>query len=192
LAELDKERDWVMQFHYGPVRNVNTPLFEKFGADRGGDVSTHLIEVANNVSPLLSKFSGKGDGTDLRVVLYPIDANLYEPQSTVIRAFPGAYWGIAWWQNDAKKIMERQIALHAETNYLRKCGGMLCDGRKLTSLRPRFDVYFRAVANQLAEFVEEGMISEAHASSLARAMAYDTQASLYKINRVVEKVRQAA
>jgi glucuronate isomerase len=180
VAGMNAEKGWVTQIHFGTVRNVNTPLFEKYGADTGGDVMKSYIDLADNISPLLSKYA---DTTKphTRVALYSLNPTLNPAINMLDRAFSGVYWGIEWWVTDTHRDMKEQIKLHATGGFLTSFAGMHCDGRKLTSLRPRYEVFERAAADALGDLVEQGVLPMKDAEGHARLLTYDSQAKLFKI-----------
>ena len=62
LTFLGKEyakRGWTMQLHIGAMRNNNTRMFEKLGADTGFD-SVNDFEIAKGISKLLNNLD-RGD-----------------------------------------------------------------------------------------------------------------------------------
>lgn len=54
FAEMDWEKDWTQQFHYGAIRNNNTRLFNKLGPDTGFD-SIGTFSTAKAMSKFLNR-----------------------------------------------------------------------------------------------------------------------------------------
>ena len=64
------ELDWVMQIHFGCLRDNNKPQFAKLGPDTGYDAVNSQSGV-ENVAPLLNAFA-ENDGLP-KVILYSLN-----------------------------------------------------------------------------------------------------------------------
>ncbi len=180
LCEMDKEKGWVTQIHFGAARNVNPHTFKISGPDSGGDCSTNNIEIVENLSPLLGRFcSGEGGENDLKVVLYCVDPIHYPTIATLNRIFPSVRWGVPWWFNDTTYGMEDHLNYMMQVESYSNCAGMVCDGRKILSLSPRHEVYARAVCNVISRLVENGIIPEQLESKIVEGLCYNNQVELF-------------
>eukprot|EP00727_Mastigamoeba_balamuthi_P006940 m51a1_g2867 hypothetical protein (496) ;mRNA; r:357365-358925 len=176
LAALNKASGWVTLIHFGAFRGANTELVRCHGADVGADTLARSVGTAQDVAPLLSRFCGKGDGTDLRVVLAPIDPGTYAEVVGLTRAFAGVSQMAPWWFSDTHATMVAQIEHHIEHGFVASYFGMVCDGRKLTSIAPRFEMYDRAVCCAVGHMVERGIVPRSVAQSMVHKLVYGNQA----------------
>lgn len=151
-------RGWVMQIHYNVQRNTNTRKFEAMGPDVGCDcISTRDCGTA--VTGLLNAL----DATDQlpKVVLYSLNPADNELLGSVIGCFqgPGAagklQHGSAWWFNDNKVGMEKQLTDLANLSLLGNFIGMLTDSRSFLSYT-RHEYFRRILCNLIGKWVENG------------------------------------
>jgi len=173
-GKLNAERDWVTQFHIGPVRDYQESLHEDVGTDAGGDVSTQSIELTENLKHFLNRFDD-----EMEIVLYVVDPTHYPSIATLARAFPNVSVGPAWWFNDSPYGMNEQLRYVGSVDLLANHAGMVSDSRKLLSFSSRFEMFRRVLANTLGEMVERGRMPTEHAEELATHLAYDRPKSLY-------------
>ena len=184
LCEMNQEKGWITQIHFGAVRDVNPHTLKISGPDSGGDCSTSNIEVVENLNPLLGRFcSGKEGENDLTIVLYCVDPNQYSIILTLNRVFPSLKWGVPWWFNDTTFGMENHLNYMMQAESYSNCAGMVCDGRKILSLGPRHEVYARAVCNVIGGLVEKGIIPEQLTTKIVEELCYNNQVELFGFNR---------
>lgn len=138
LAQCYKKRDWVMQIHFGAIRNNNSKLFALLGPDSGIDSINDAGEVAAPLNGLLDTFE-KHDALP-KVILYPLNPNYFELVASTMQNFqtePGIkgklQLGSGWWFNDTKKGMLRQMEALAEQGLFMHFVGMLTDSRSFFS-----------------------------------------------------------
>ena len=150
-------RGWVMQLHYGALRNANTCMFRALGPDTGYDAIAAVPTAG--IAPLLDALAQK----DLlpKTVLYslnPMDNALLD---TVAGCFAQdgvrglVQHGSAWWFNDSIEGMEEQMMGLATHGVLGNFIGMLTDSRSFLSY-PRHEYFRRILCNLLGRLVEEG------------------------------------
>ncbi|MGN0892000.1 MAG: glucuronate isomerase [Oligosphaeraceae bacterium] len=169
MAELDASRGWVFQIHYGAVRDVRTSLYQKLGADVGGDVSDHNIAALAPLLPLLNRFDGR-----LKVVLYNMNPAHNATMAMLTRAFgANVCLGPAWWLNDSYVGIRTQLELGASIDLFSNMTGMVSDSRKILSYGSRFDLYRRTLAAVLGDQVERGQMPLSVGRMLARRLSYD-------------------
>ncbi len=151
-------RNWVMQIHYGAIRNNNPPMFEKLGPDTGYDaVNNHNCGEA--LSGLLGSFAKEGNVP--KMVLYSLNESDNEVLSTIGGCFTKAgvktqiQLGSAWWFNDNKVGMIKQLTDYANLNVLGNFIGMLTDSRSFLSYT-RHEYFRRILCNLIGEWVENG------------------------------------
>ena len=153
-----KRRGWVMQLHYGCRRNNNTRMFHKLGRDTGYDAvlqGTPSLEVAAFLDLLASQ-----DALP-RMVLYSLNPNDDEGLNSVIGCFQDGtplgriQQGSAWWFNDHKAGMVKQLTAFANGGLLGNFIGMLTDSRSFLSY-PRHEYFRRILCELLGAWVENG------------------------------------
>ena len=153
-----KRLGWVMQLHYGCRRNNNTRMFHKLGRDTGYDAvlqGTPSLEVAAFLDLLASQ-----DALP-RMVLYSLNPNDDEGLHSVIGCFQDGtplgriQQGSAWWFNDHKAGMVKQLTAFANGGLLGNFIGMLTDSRSFLSY-PRHEYFRRILCELLGAWVENG------------------------------------
>ena len=153
-----KRLGWVMQLHYGCRRNNNTRMFHKLGRDTGYDAvlqGTPSLEVAAFLDLLASQ------DALLRMVLYSLNPNDDEGLNSVIGCFQDGtplgriQQGSAWWFNDHKAGMVKQLTAFANGGLLGNFIGMLTDSRSFLSY-PRHEYFRRILCELLGAWVENG------------------------------------
>ena len=161
LVFLGKEyakRGWAMQLHIGAMRNNNSRMFQKLGADTGFD-SVNDFEVAKGISKLLDAL----DKEDMlpKTILYCLNPKDNYVLGTMLGNFqkgptPGKLqFGSGWWFNDNRDGMEEQMKALANLGCLGNFIGMLTDSRSFVSY-PRHEYFRRILCNLLGRWVEEG------------------------------------
>ena len=153
-----KRLGWVMQLHYGCRRNNNTRMFHKLGRDTGYDAvlqGTPSLEVAAFLDLLASQEALP------RMVLYSLNPNDDEGLHSVIGCFQDGtplgriQQGSAWWFNDHKAGMVKQLTAFANGGLLGNFIGMLTDSRSFLSY-PRHEYFRRILCELLGAWVENG------------------------------------
>jgi glucuronate isomerase len=174
IGELNRETDWVTQFHIGAVRDYRDSLYEDLGPDSGGDISTQNIELAENLEHFLNRFD-----EEMEIVLYTVDPTHFPEISTIARAFPNVSVGAAWWFNDSPAGMADQLEYVGTVDMLANYGGMVSDSRKLMSFDSRFEMFRRSLANVVGTQVERGQMPYDVAEDLVSHVAYDRPQNLW-------------
>ncbi len=158
LGEEYAKRGWTMQLHIGAMRNNNTKMFERLGADVGFD-SVNDFEVARPLSRLLDALDKK-DALP-KTILYTLNPKDNYVLGTMLGNFqqgPTAgkiQFGSGWWFNDNRDGMQEQMKALANLGLLGKFVGMLTDSRSFVSY-PRHEYFRRILCNLLGTWVEEG------------------------------------
>lgn len=158
LAQQYAKRGWVMQLHYAAVRNTSDRRFAALGADTGFDCMGNTLD-AKALTTLLNVL----DSTDElpKTVLYSLNESDNRMLGTVIGCFQAAgtpgklQHGSAWWFNDTKLGMERQLASLADLSLLGNFIGMLTDSRSYLSYT-RHEYFRRILCNLIGTWVENG------------------------------------
>ena len=150
---------WVMQLHFGCIRNLSTQMYQKLGPDTGFDAvgsGGYAQELAN----LLDAMQQAGHLS--KMVLYSLNQYDNEMIATIAGAFqtdsPVAsriQLGSAWWFNDTKTGMEKQLTDLGNLGVLGNFVGMLTDSRSFLSYT-RHEYFRRILCNHLGNLVESG------------------------------------
>ena len=159
-AEYAK-RKWVMQIHYGVLRNPNSVWFKKLGPDTGFDMIGNSNGSVENMAKLFDRMT-VNNGMP-RIVIYPIDPKENEGIGTLLGAFqcdsedgmPRVMQGSAWWFNDNLTGMRNQMISLANLAPLGNFLGMLTDSRSFISY-PRHEYFRRILCNLIGDWVENG------------------------------------
>ncbi len=177
--------DWVMQLHMGVLRNNNTRLMKELGPDTGFD-SIGDWSFASSLSALLDTL----DKTDElpKTILYHLNPRENEILGTITGCFqsgkiPGKIqFGSAWWFNDQKDGMEKQMIALANLGLLSRFVGMLTDSRSFLSYT-RHEYFRRILCNILGNWVEKGELPNDMAllGQMVRDISYNNAASYFGI-----------
>ena len=175
VAALNSEKNWVFQLHIGAVRNVRNSLFDNYGSDSGGDLSTHTIDIVTPLRDLLNRYDGR-----LKVVLYCLDPGHQTSITTLARAFGATVnVGAAWWFNDAPAGMKRHLEYIGEVDLLANFVGMVSDSRKLVSYASRHEMFRRVLGDVVGQMVERGRIPMPVAERLVTSLACERTRELF-------------
>ncbi len=153
------KRNWIMQFHFGVLRNVNEVTFKTLGRDTGFDV----IGAETGIAALASLLSAiEADGGLPRTILYSINPGDNAAIGALIGAFqtagdgmPRIMQGSAWWFNDNESGMREQMISLANLSALGKFLGMLTDSRSFLSYT-RHEYFRRILCDLVGSWVESG------------------------------------
>ncbi len=157
LAGEYNRRDWVMQIHFGVLRNVSSTAFKKLGPDTGFDCMG-CYPGSTALASLLDRLEREGGVPKL--IVYPINDMDNTALLTVLQAYqtslPGRLQlGSAWWFNDTKTGMEKQLKDLANNGVLGNFVGMLTDSRSFLSYT-RHEYFRRILCNVVGGWVENG------------------------------------
>lgn len=164
-----KQKDLISQWHLAVVRNSNSILAEKAGADCGVDCVGNTVN-GNDLIAMLDAINKKS-GLPKTVIYSLNEANIAQIAS-VVGAFPNVKCGAAWWFCDHKRGIEKQIKVIAENGCLGEFYGMLTDSRSFLSYA-RHDYFRRILCNIIGEWVERDEYNAASAEKLASKICYE-------------------
>lgn len=150
--------NWTMQLHISTIRNNSIRMMKLLGPDTGFDCIGDW-----NIAQPLAGFLGKLDETDElpKTILYSLNPKDNEVIGTIMGCFQGGgfpgkiQFGSAWWFNDQKDGMERQMLALANLGLLSRFVGMLTDSRSFLSYT-RHEYFRRILCNILGNWVEKG------------------------------------
>lgn len=161
-AKKYAEKNWVMQIHFGCLRNVNSRQFASLGADSGYDAVNSSSGV-ENLAPLLNAFDENGGLP--KTILYSLNPSDNTAIATIMACFQGGgtagklQQGSAWWFNDSRPGMRRQLTELAANGVLGRFVGMLTDSRSFLSYT-RHEYFRRVLCELVGEWVESGQYPE--------------------------------
>lgn len=158
LGEKYNELGWAMEIHIGAMRNNNTAMFEKLGADTGFD-SVGDAEIALPLSRFLDALNVKNKLP--KTILF----NLNDKDNTVLGTMLGNFqsadadskiqFGPAWWFLDTMDGMTNQMKTLGNLGVLGKFVGMETDSRSFTSYG-RHEYFRRIMCALIGKWVEDG------------------------------------
>jgi glucuronate isomerase len=158
LARMDAQKNWTQQFHFGALRNTNEAALRKLGPDTGYD-SIGDFELGRPLARMLNQLASEGNLA--KTILYNLNPRDNELLATMAGNFqdgsvPGKIqFGAAWWFNDQKDGMERQINALSNMGLLSRFVGMLTDSRSFLSY-PRHEYFRRILCELFGRDVENG------------------------------------
>lgn len=162
LGEEYAKRGWVWQLHIGALRNNNTRMLEKLGADTGFD-SVNDFRVAERLSHILDELEKKDCLP--KTILYCLNPKDNYVLGTMLGNFQKGpqrgkiQFGSGWWFNDQIDGMKAQMKALANLGALSAFVGMLTDSRSFLSY-PRHEYFRRILCSVLGEWVENGEYPE--------------------------------
>lgn len=151
-------RGWVMQIHYGCKRDNNSKMYEKIGADTGYDCINNYAPSAQ-AADFLNALDKNGELP--KTILYSLNPNDDEVIGSLIGCFQDSgaagkiQQGSAWWFNDHKTGMLKQLTSLANLGCLGNFVGMLTDSRSFLSY-VRHEYFRRILCELLGSWVENG------------------------------------
>ncbi len=180
------KRDWVLQIHYGVLRNPNKTMFSKLGADSGYDT----IHAKNCIADLAALLNYMEEENALpRTILYPINPSDNAAIGTLCGSFcrgdgtnmPTVVQGSGWWFNDNIDGMEAQLRSFANLAALGNFVGMLTDSRSFMSY-PRHEYFRRIFCNIIGNWIENGFYPDdmENALEIVKRISYDNAKNYFK------------
>ncbi|MFG1497854.1 glucuronate isomerase [Saccharospirillum sp. HFRX-1] len=177
LGRQYAQRGWVMQLHLGAQRNLSQRGLKNVGINSGFDA----IGDVTYAEPLAQFMDALDADNQLpRTVLY----NLNPRDNEMLAALASSYqsdgiagkvqFGAAWWFNDQRDGIERQLMTQMQFGLLRHAVGMLTDSRSLLSFS-RHDYYRRILCNRLGQLMTDGELPNDidRIGEMVRAVCYD-------------------
>jgi len=149
---------WVMQLHFGAIRNPNSRIFAAVGADSGIDCIGSSSD-ALRITMLLDEMERTDELP--KTVLYSLNPNDNNALVCIAGSFQGKacpgkiQHGSAWWFNDTKEGMTAQLKTLAEGGLLGNFIGMLTDSRSFLSYT-RHEYFRRVLCRIIGQWVEDG------------------------------------
>ncbi len=161
-GQLDASRGWTKQLHLTPMRNTNSRMFEKLGADSGFDTIGDTMQ-GNALAFFLDALASRESLP--KTVIYnmnPRDNYLFAAMTGAFQdgTVPGKIqFGSGWWFLDQKEGMEMQINALSSCGLLSRFVGMLTDSRSFLSF-PRHEYFRRILCNLIGGEAEKGELPD--------------------------------
>ena len=152
------KKGWAMELHLGAMRNNNTLMFNKIGADTGFD-SMNDARQAESLSKFLDMLASENSLP--KTILFTLNPK----DNYVLGSMTGNFqtdeavskiqFGSAWWFNDNIDGMREQIKAFANLGVIGGFIGMVTDSRSFLSY-PRHEYFRRIFCSFLGSMVERG------------------------------------
>ena len=158
LAGKYEEMNWVMQLHYGCKRDNNKAMYAKLGPDTGFDCISNFAPGEQLADFLYAVNEAKNLP---KTILYSLNPGDDELIGTILGCFQNSdaigkiQQGSAWWFNDNKTGMMKQMTSLANLGLLGNFIGMLTDSRSFLSY-PRHEYFRRIMCELIGGWVENG------------------------------------
>jgi glucuronate isomerase len=158
LAEQYHKNNWIMELHYGVIRNTNSELFKKLGPDTGFD-TIGSYSCANNMVNLFNYLEERDCLP--KTLIFSVNPTDNAIIGTVLGCFQSPdvackiQQGSAWWFNDTKRGIQEQLSNFADLSVLGNFVGFLTDSRSFLSYT-RHEYFRRILCNMVGDFVENG------------------------------------
>ncbi len=185
-AKKYAEKGWVMQIHFGCLRDNNKPQFVSLGPDTGYDAVNSRSGV-ENLAPLLNAFA-ENNGLP-KMILYSLNPADNTAIATTMACFQGGgvpgkmQQGSAWWFNDNRPGMRTQLTELAANGVLGRFVGMLTDSRSFLSYT-RHEYFRRVLCELIGEWVESGQYpnDEKYLKQLVEDLCYNNTNTFFNFN----------
>lgn len=170
-------RGWVMQLHLGALRSLSQRGLAEIGPNSGFDAIGD-VTYAEPLAAILDALDR--DRALPRTVVYNLNPRDNEMLASLVGSFQGdgipgkVQFGAAWWFNDQRDGIERQLTTQMQFGLLRHFVGMLTDSRSLLSFS-RHDYFRRIFCQMLGEQMQRGELPNDldRIGHLVRAVCYD-------------------
>ncbi len=146
------------ELHIGAMRNNNSVMLKKLGADTGYDSIAEDNSI-NNLSRLFDRL--ESENALPRTIVFNLNPKMNAEIMTLIGCFQSdeakgkIQYGPAWWFLDNKVGMEKHLQDLTATGHIASFVGMLTDSRSLLSY-PRHHYFRRILCNYLGTMMENG------------------------------------
>lgn len=176
-AEEYQRLGWAMQLHIGALRNNNSKMYQKLGADTGFDSINDLC-IAEPLAAFLDRLEQQDSLP--KTILYTLNPKDNYVLGTMLGNFqkapvPGKIqFGSGWWFNDQRDGMIAQMTSLANLGLLSRFVGMLTDSRSFVSYT-RHEYFRRILCNLIGGWVEQGEYPEDYAmlKTIVNGICYD-------------------
>lgn len=161
------EFGWVMQIHFGALRNVSDASFAQLGPDSGFDMIHGSGDRVASCASMLNAL--ESESILPKTIIYSLNPSDNASVATLVGSFqrvgdelegmtcmPKMQQGAAWWFNDHYEGIREWLKTYSSQQALGKFVGMLTDSRSFLSYT-RHEYFRRILCSYLGELVESGM-----------------------------------
>lgn len=146
---------WAQQYHLSAMRNNSERMLKLIGPDTGFDAINNK-SFALDLSKLLAKLDETNELP--KTILYSLNQNDNDVLLALMGCFQGntkgkIQLGSAWWFNDQKDGIKKQINSLCQMGLISNFVGMLTDSRSFLSY-PRHDYFRRILCDYLGELID--------------------------------------
>jgi glucuronate isomerase len=159
---LDAGKGWTKQLHLGALRNINSRVTARLGANAGCDTIGDFPQAAA-LARYLDRLDRKGQLP--KTILYnlnPADNGLFAAMAGCFQDGPTPgkiQYGASWWFLDQENGIRAQLDALSSLGLLSQFVGMLTDSRSLLSY-PRHEYFRRILCDMLGADVESGRLPD--------------------------------
>ncbi|MGK6350667.1 glucuronate isomerase [Parapedobacter sp. DT-150] len=160
LCKLYHDKEWVQQFHLGPLRNTNSRKLRELGADTGYD-SIGDFQQAERMQQFFNAL--EEENRLAKTVIY----NVNPADNAVFATMTGNFqaegikgkmqFGSGWWFLDQLDGMTQQLNTLSNIGLISCFVGMLTDSRSFLSYS-RHEYFRRLLCNLFAEDIDKGLM----------------------------------
>lgn len=160
LGEFYAEKNWTMQLHIGPIRDVNDIAHQRIGSNIGTD-SIGDFKHVESLASFLNKLNNNGNLP--KTIIYNSNSSDNDAFATMSSNFfdegikAKVQFGAAWWFLDQKEGIEKQIKSLSSFGILANSIGMLTDSRSFLSF-PRHEYFRRILCNIFGNDIQKGLL----------------------------------
>jgi glucuronate isomerase len=176
------DRDWVMQLHFGALRNANSRMLGLIGPNTGFD-AIHDYRLAEKLARLLDALCSRDKLPS--TILYSLNPKDYYTLGAVMGSFQGGIpgklqLGAAWWFCDHRDGMEEQLKVLGNLGLLSRFVGMLTDSRSFLSY-PRHEYFRRVLCAMLGRWTEDGEIHDRALEGMVRDICFENAKRYFRV-----------
>lgn len=187
ICSLNADRNWVQQWHLGPLRNNNSRLMNEVGADGGFDSISDKGQV-HGMSNALNALNIKNKLA--KTIAYNLNPALNDAVATMLGNFNEGptvakmQYGAAWWFLDQKLGIENQLNTLSNMGLLSHFVGMLTDSRSFVSFS-RHDYFRRILCNLLGAEMHSGELpsDEKWVGQLVQDVCYNNAINYFDFDK---------
>ncbi|WP_224925292.1 glucuronate isomerase [Bacillus pumilus] len=195
LGQAYCERGWAMQLHINALRNNNTKMFERLGADTGYDAMNDE-DIAKPLCRILDRL--EQEDALPNTILYSLNPRDNVVISTLAGSFqdgktPGKMQhGTAWWFNDTKQGMTEQMMALSSIGLISRFIGMLTDSRSFLSYT-RHEYFRRLLCDIIGDWVEKGEVPYdlELLGEIVKGISYENAKQYFQFDRVKQLHHQS-
>jgi len=185
LLKMDAEQGWTQQLHFGAKRNNSSRAFGLRGPDTGYD-SIGTFSIGDALVALLDRL--ESEGKLAKTIIYVLNPSDNDMIASIIGSYQDGetvgkiQFGTAWWHNDHKDGMLRQMSALSNIGLLSRFVGMLTDSRSFLSY-PRHEYFRRILCGKLGTDMEQGELPSDYdlVGGMVRDICYNNAHAYFKM-----------